>query len=458
MKKEIRIPTLIAIFVLIIGLVVTSFLTGQAQRLFTQADVATQPKNVKVSNITDTSFSVSWITDQEIPGAVLYSDSKNSPKPIQDDRVQAGQQNDKFLTHHITVRFLKPNSTYTYKIISGKQEYTDSSYKITTAPNANNAAVSTPVYGTILKSDQTPAIGALVYVSVKDSTLLSTITKSNGNWLVTLNNARTKDLSSPMFFNARGDKEEIFVQADKDNVSTVKTVTGNDAPLPTVILGKDYDFTKEQEMSSNNQEEKPATPTPTALMVAAVGGTSSLETKTSVSLTPTPTTGSTESATFVSSPPISKEPAILTPSNNSVISDSRPTIKGIGVPGQVVQIIVHSDQNLVASVIIGSDGRWDWTPPQDLNPGEHTVTIATSDSSGKVKSLTQKFIVLASGTSVVESATPSATIIPTSIPTSITISPSPLPASGSIEQTSLLFFLGMSILILGAIVFYAGAF
>lgn len=434
MKQERKIPTLIAIFILIVGLVVTSFVVTQAQRFFLKADSSSLVKEVKISNVADNSFSVSWITDQAVFGSVAYNEGKGYSHPVLDDRVQSASTEDKFYTHHITIRFLKPKTTYSFKIISGNQEYNDPSYKVTTASTlASPGTVSNPVYGTILKSDQTPMGGALIYLTVNNSALISTFTKSSGNWLVALNIARTSDLENYVTFKPKGEVENIFVQGGKDGVAQAKTVTGNDAPVPSISLGKNFDFT------TASNEISP----------------SSTNSATSNSQTEQAKTG------FVQAPVTTATPGISSPTTDSKLNDPRPTFKGTGIPGEVVQITVQSDQNFSASVIVGKDGRWSWSPPENLEPGNHTVTIATPDSSGQTKSISQNFLVLASGTSVTETATPSATLTetPTATPTPTeTATPTPLPRSGNTTQTILLFFGGLAILFIGGVFFYAGAF
>lgn len=426
MKKDLRIPTLVAIAVLVVGIAVTSFAVNFIQKVLVRAD-ASVVTEVKKSNIKDTSFTVSWVTDTAVSGAVAYKTTGGFATPVSDDRVQAGLGSDKFFTHHVTVNFLKPQTKYEFKIISGGKENTDPAYVVTTAPINTNTQTSYPIYGTVKKADNTVATDAIIYASVNNSTLLSSLTKSQGNWIIPLSIARTADLKEFVKFNPKGDLETIFVQGGKDGVAQVKTITGNDTPVPSITLGKSYDFSK----------PLPVTPTPTQPSV-----TSSPE--------------ASQDSGFTAPVVVSPTPAILTPNDNATISDILPTFKGTGLPGQVVQIIIHSDQNLAGSAVSDANGRWSWTPTTQLDPGEHTITIATADEYGKTKSITQKFIVLASGTSVVESATPSATLSPS--PTVIfTPSPTPTqisttsgaPVSGNMTGTMLFLVIGFLVIIFG---------
>ncbi len=339
----------------------------------------------------------------------------------------------------MTVRFLKPATKYYFKIISGGQQYDNQGtpYSVVTAPTLGNATTSsTPVYGTILKSDKSPANGAIIYLTVKDSSPMSTLVKSSGSWLITLNNARSADLSKYLNINPKGDAENIFVQAGVDGVATAQTVTGNDAQVPTILLGKTYNFSSGQEQNVVSQ----ATPTPTVT-----------ETVTS------PTVSS--SSGFFTGNPAPTSAAITSPNVNSVLNDTKPTFTGVGTPGQAITITVHSDTAYSATIMVGSDGRWSWTPPGDLNPGQHSVTIASAGTNGQSNSTTtQNFTVLASGTQVTQSATPSATISlsPTFTPTPTQVATtSPMPVTGTTLPTYLLLFLGVAIITIGTFFYVA---
>lgn len=435
MKKELRIPTLIGLFLIIVGLVVTAFLVSSAQRFFLKASPDAVPKEVKITNLFDTSFSVSFVTpDSPVTAAVSYGATSSLGSTATDDRVQAGNSQDRFTTHHMTVRFLKPATKYYFKIISGGQQYDNQGtpYSAVTAPSLGTVTTpATPVYGTILKSDKSPANGAIVYLTVKDSSPMSTLVKSSGSWLITLNNARSADLSTYLNINPKGDAENIFVQGALDGVATAQTVTGNDAPVPTILLGQTYNFSKGQDQNVLIQGAPTATP--------------------SVTLSPAPSSG------FLTESTATTSAVITSPNQNSVLNDTKPTFSGLGTPGQAITITVHSDTAYSATIIVGQDGRWSWTPPGDLAPGQHSVTIASAGTNGQSNSTaTQNFTVLASGTQVTQSATPSATLSPAFTPTPTqAATSSPIPVTGTILPTYLLLFLGVAIIIIGTFFYVA---
>ncbi|MBI3980993.1 fibronectin type III domain-containing protein [Candidatus Microgenomates bacterium] len=437
MRKEFKIPTLIAVVVLLVGLTVTAFATNFAQTLFTKASVTAEPKEVKISNLTDSSFSVSWITDEAVSGAVVYqSAGQGFSQPVLDDRVQgATPATDKFFVHHVSLRFLKPSTNYTFKIISGSKEYSDPKYTLITPVKSQDNVVTIPAYGVVEKRAGVPLENSIVYVTVNNSSLLSSLTKSSGSWLVSLNLARTPDLKSLLSFNSQGDPINIFVQGAKEGVAQAKTLTGNETPVPNITIGGNFDFTKEDQLA----QEPTSTPTPTKVLAQ--------EDQRDETFGNEKTTEATTS------------PKITIPSDEATLSDMRPTFEGTGQPGQVIQITVESENKYSASVVVGENGKWNWTPPADLAPGEHTVTMKVKDESGKEQAVSHTFLVLASGTSVTENATPSATFTPTpTLEPEITASPSPIPVSGDFTSTITLLLFSLALIIVSGTIFYSASF
>ena len=106
----------ITLILLIIGLFAGIYLVSQKTNLFSKADVSTAPQEVKVSNISDNSFTVSWITGKPATGFIKYG-SEALEETVQDDR-DAGSQELR-TTHHVTIKKLEPDKTYYYQINSG---------------------------------------------------------------------------------------------------------------------------------------------------------------------------------------------------------------------------------------------------------------------------------------------------------------------------------------------------
>lgn len=350
MSKK-KIFDLISALVLLIALPVGIFLVGQQTGFFSEASPEEEPQDVKVTNISDNSFTVSWLTpDKATAGFLVYGETEKLGVTASDDRDKSGQSSR--FTHHVTVKNLDPSTIYYFKIGSGKKTYDDAgeNFSINTAPTtADPPAVADPAYGKVTDSAGVAAGDVLVYLTVDGGTLLSSYTRVDGNWLITLNNARTKDLSTYIAYKPTGDSVDFFVNA---NGGTTKATadTNNIRPMQTVKLGQVYAFGKTGE-------------------TAKVTPTSPQTTSSEYSLQQI-------DKTTESSIPLE----ILAPSEDSTVNTSRPTFTGTGTPGQVITITINSTQQITATVTVSSNGTWSYTPNQDLEAGDHSILIAQGNT------------------------------------------------------------------------------
>ncbi len=111
-------------------------------------------------------------------------------------------------------------------------------------------------------------------------------------------------------------------------------------------------------------------------------------------------------------------------------------IVGGGITGLVLanllspkhQVTIFEKENQLGGLSAGADRNdWQWAPPQNLSPGEHTLTINYYDEENVLQTITRRFQVAAQG-SVSPTPTP-ITPLPTKIPTSApTLIATPLPS------------------------------
>lgn len=380
MKKIRQIPTILAIFFLLLGLAAGVILIKNGGHWLTVASPQSVPKQVKVSNLTESSFAVSWVSDSQVIGLLQYGPEENLSLSVKDDRDQFSGQEGNFSTHHVTVKNLKPGTKYFFKIISGGEAFDNNGqlYQTTTAPTISLPPPANDVaYGTIVEQTGSPVEGAIVYLSLANNSLLSTLTKASGNWVIPLNLARTSDLGSWATYDKEASIEEIFVQVGLLGTATAVAVTKYDSPLPAITLGQNHDFRQ---------------PRPTE------------------SVNPTPTPFSSSGFSFGNSPPPEEDLTIINPSPGEEINTSLPEILGTGPAGGTLNLLIQSATPLTGQLTIGSDGTWKWTPPANLSPGEHTVTATLSDG----RKIARSFMVLAADSDMPNfTATPSATLAPT---------------------------------------------
>ena len=438
MKLPQRIPTILGIIIICLSLGATIILFKNIRSLLSQAAPNTTPLEVKITNLNDSNFSVSWITNSKVSGTVNYGTESSLGNIAADDRDQTANQTNQYLTHHVTLRYLKPVTKYYFKIISegASFDHNGEPYIVTTAPQAElpNSGAQ-PAYGTVINAYGKPAVDAIVYLTIPGATLQSTVVKTTGNWLVTLNNVRTSDLSG--FIKITGtEKIDILVQAGADGTATATTDIAHTSPVPQITLGQNQNFVSSAGLTPS-------------LSPSPVSSSSPLPTGTIL-----PTSSPTSGSSNFTIPPITYTPSLTSPATGSAIPSDRPIITGTGVPGQTVTIKIESANPVSGTATVDANGNWHWTPPTGLPPGEHTVTVSTTDTTGKTIQLIHTFIVLASGTQVVEAATPSASTRPSPTPTAIP-SPTPTPsvatgpATGNLTPTIFLILLGLTFIAIG---------
>lgn len=401
MMKEYRIPTILGLLVLLVGLVVGIFLVQSGQVFFLRASPEITPDEVKITNVSDTYFTVSWITQKETSGFIKFGESSTLEQTTTDDRDQVSGQTGSFNTHHITVKNLKPQTRYYFKLGSGGRIFDDHGkpYEIKTASSSPVPPLSDLASGKVFLPEKIPAEGAIVYLSLSNTTPQSTLVGANGSWLIALSTAYALDLAGLASYDPSAQTEEIYVQGGKNGKANAITTTANDNPVSDIILGKSYDFREQGQATSSAQT--------TGTIPKLTGPISS---KFSLLEMGTPTLA-TESGKL----------SIINPSRDGeALNTKKPEFSGTGPAGKKIQILIESPQ-YNGTATVGKSGLWAWTPPADLEPGEHQITITYLG-----KSFTRNFKVLAAGTSDLPAltATPSATTTPQITPTR---APSPTP-------------------------------
>lgn len=126
--------------------------------------------------------------------------------------------------------------------------------------------------------------------------------------------------------------------------------------------------------------------------------------------------------------------SITSIAENEVVESEVPVIRGKGVPGSTITIIIHSSSEQTAVVTVDENGNWVYTPTA-LEPGDHTVQAMTTDpNTGETHTDTTAFVV-ASGNESASASTGSA-----------------IPVSGTTSTTMLLIACGVLLLVVGALI------
>lgn len=396
-----KIPSLIGFSFVVLSLIAIAWLSSNTVLFGTKAATGNLPKNVKISNISDSAFTVSYLTDERVTGTVIFGTDEKFGRIAMDDR-------DKLVglgtpaphkVHHITLQQLDPSKKYYFSIVSGSSTFTNNTkpYEVTTGPLVNEKpALQPPMAGKVMLEDNSIPSEALAYVSSSDSQLFSTLLKPDGSYMLPLNNLRKTDLSAVLTLTQDSMLHLNIISPAAQSDITLKVNQIN--PIPLIILAKNYNF------AVNNL---PITPSPAA----------------------SASEGSALLPEYINTTPAA-EPQIFTPKTDQKFKDQQPEFHGKAVPNSEVEIIIESDQKITTTVVTDEYGNWEYRPPVKLKPGNHSITISSMDELGELKKIFTPFTVHASGNQFTEigispaptvAVTPAATETP--FPTIIFVTP-----------------------------------
>lgn len=433
MKKIIKLPTIIGIIVLIGGLAAGVLLIQYRQIFKLGASPDTTPQDVKVTNISDKSFTVSWITDKPTVGYLNFGETGSPDQTARDTESIAKN------IHQVIVLAAKPSTNYFFKINSDGVEMDNSGipWKTKTGPAILAQPDSKIISGAVMTAGGRPAGGILVYVNASGMSPISTRTSAGGTWIIPIGTARTSDLAAPINL-ASNPLLEIFVQGGADGVSSAQIYTNSANPVPNIILGQTHNF---KDQPANNTDSLPKA----NVDIPEDSNQSGFDVPQGTD------TSQTEAVTLDSV------------TAGEVIQSTKPEFFGEGPASTKITITVESDP-ITDSVTVGTNGQWNWEVPQNLEPGNHTVTLSWKDAAGIARTLTRTFVVSAAEGPAFEassSASPSTTpkASPTSTPKAsatprVSATPkitlpatdSGTPVAGSLTPTIALSIMGIGLL------------
>ena len=389
----------------------------QIFRIGASPDIA--PQDVRVSNISDSSISVSWTTDKATVGSLKWGVATNQVGGLMPSEDTTSQN-----IHLITLTGLEPEKTYYFKTVSDGVDYDNSGipWQATTGSPLEPSADSKIISGTVMTATGEPSEGALVYLTGTGIATLSTKTTTSGSFVLPIGNLRNSDLTSYADLSTNPILQ-IYVQAGPSGISNAQILPSLTA-IPTMVLGKTYDLRNESNQNAsevgNVNLNLPADATPAS--------------KFDVS--------STSAA-----PAAAKTVTLKSIDDQETLNTTKPELIGEGPAGTKITITINSTVPITGSTTISQDGTWKWEPPKNLEPGEHTITISWKDASGILQKLTKTFVVSAAeGPAFVAtpSATPARIILPSPSPrVTIPATESAIPQTGTGTPTIILAMLGL---------------
>jgi hypothetical protein len=425
---------------LLIGTFAGVFLLKTNQVFRIGANATAVPKDLRVSNLTGSAATLTWITEAQTTDFVSFGETKNVSSVINES--DDGQ---KFFTHSVTLTGLMAETTYYYKINSNGTNFDNNGipWQFTTGPILSENQENVTVSGSVITAGGQPSKRAIVYVTV-GGYVISTLTSDAGSFVLQLGSTRTPDLSQYLEISKNQTLLEVSIEAEGGEMSSIKIFPESANPIPAIIVGQNQDY--------RNLKPTDAGANPDANLDLPENSTSASKFNVSGN-----TTATSSSKTVI----------LESIDEGEIVTSTQPQFFGKGPKGEEITITVHSDQVVTQTVDIPNTGSWSWSPLTALSEGAHSITISWIDTSGITRSLTKNFVVQAgeapafvaspSGKSPTPSAkptvkplisaTPSATPTKTVKPTSVsTASAKPIPVTGNLTPTLMLFMMGIVIM------------
>lgn len=433
-----KLPTILGVIILVIGVVAGVFLINSKTIFKIGANIASTPNNVRFSNITDSEATITWNTDIESKGFVKWGSTQSGLSKV------ALDVNDKnSFVHSTTITGMKPASTIYFKINSDGDDYDNAGipWQFTTNTTKTTKLENLIATGIILQADGSTPATAIISLNV-NGTILTAITSIEGTFIIPVSNyIETVNATTAI---------EITVNGGQLGNASAVIYPTHIKTIPTIVLGKSYDFRSLPQLDDSTLPQSSLT------IPESVNVSSRFEVTKSEVLN----TSSTLSIDSID--------------EGEIILTTDPEFFGKAPAKSDIEIQVESELQS-ASISTDSKGSWKWSPPNDLEPGEHKVTLKWRDATGILRTISKTFVVSAaegpafestpSATPLVETTdTPAPTTKATSTSTAIASSTpittktptgtlQPTPETGSLTPTIGLFIMGIGILLSSVFVY-----
>lgn len=430
-----RIPTIIGLLILVAALILGTVFFQQGLGVFApRATPETTPKQVRVTNVVDGFFTVSFLTEGPVVGFIKYGTEPDALRQTAaDDRDALTVTTAEYTSHHITVRGLQPNTTYYYVLGTGNGTLFDNNgepFKIVTARKSGSPTAARTLHGSVSTESGSPAEGAIVYVAVEGAGEMSSLVKNNGGWAVPLSNARTPDGAG---YAAITDDTtlQLFVQGPLSSQTARGSLTAGQyksKAIPTISYGQSS-IDSSSAVASDMEDTETTSSMETTAMEPEPEPTPDLDSSSSADLATDETASGSGDILVLDLSEETSEP--------KVVHTDQPIITGKAAPNVTINIEVHSDTQISQQIIANADGTFSLNIEElsrNLEPGEHTVKYSYTDpNSGELVEKEETFYVepqSASANLLAQATTPTPT--PTPTPTATPFgSNNPFPINGS---------------------------
>lgn len=248
-----KIPSLAGIGVIAFAAVVTTFLVRGPSTFQINANPGNEPKNIQITNVSDSSLTVSYVTDKNVVGTIIVGENRDDlDQLVLDDRDQLTQKINEYTTHSITVNNLDTNTEYFFTISSGGKKINNKGEPFNVKTGSRITSTPTnqiPIAGSVKDPEGNIIEDGLVLITINGAQKISSTLRENGNYTIPLNNLRISNLNN--YFKI-DDTTNIELEIFSNNFYSKVNVSGDQiSPVPIITLSSNFDF-----LTQNNNSFK----------------------------------------------------------------------------------------------------------------------------------------------------------------------------------------------------------
>jgi len=219
-------------------LIITSMILTLLLGLAVDLSFGVAISDIRASNYSSSSVTISWITDTITDGSVQYGLSEEELNSTEYDTRDPNPPEETISddTHYVRIVGLQPETLYYYKVTSGEVSSVTSSF--TTVKEGIGISNHT-LWGNVWKKDlvgkigEGEAEGAIVYITVthedKTSHRLSALVSANGRWSIKLDNLKDPETGKVFGFD-EGDTINGMAQGAADGQMAFTALVSADTP------------------------------------------------------------------------------------------------------------------------------------------------------------------------------------------------------------------------------------
>lgn len=232
-----KIPTIFGLSLIFVAIALGLMFHFYRQNQTKVIKLDVDPQNIRITNLTANSFTISWFTVNPTIGSLVFGPTQSLGNSQNDDRDQNPLARK---THTVTLFGLQPQTEYFFKIRSDTFFFPQKPLSITTPASINIPPINRPLTGTLsLATTQNP-IDILVFLQTPNGHDLSTYVDQNLNYVLPLSLLRSKDLASAL--NLQNPIFANILATDSIKNSYILLTIPQSNPLPTLILGQNLEL------------------------------------------------------------------------------------------------------------------------------------------------------------------------------------------------------------------------